>query len=1085
MTRKNPKKRADKAARSPSASRASLKAVPIPESERDSLRPGQVVAGRYEMIGKIGQGGVGQVWRARDLKLEREVALKRLHYRFSESIEVYQRFIREAKVLSKLNHPNICNIYDLIEDEGNTYISMEFHSGRSLAEVLKDGSLTYPQKLQIIEGIVRGLTAAHAQGIVHRDLKPHNIMVDEVKILDFGLAKQRVAPGLSDSQESGDSAPAPPSGAVSISFEETQETGPGGTRDIGGTRSSSDPSASDNVTVAGSLVGTVKYMSPEQTGREDIDTRSDIFSLGVILYEMFTGETPFGGNGAQILSRIREADCKPLLRMKTDCPKILARLIDRALSRERGGRPSAAEFLDVIGRLQRRSVRRLLPAAILVIAAVLGTLGVTRLFFTDRGEPPRELVILPTAVSPPEAESRWLESALPETLRVTLQHSPRLTPLAGAPVVSALEQIRPAGKSDMPDERTITRLGKFFPGAYTLRSGLCIEQDQAVLFMEVRDPSGRKLGESSRKMENDLFLLAENGNQMVCRLMDLGSRELNLKSIFSEDAQANRLFFQGKALLDADQPHAAKEFLMQAISRDKDFALAYLNLAQLWETTGYSNRALENLAAAIVLRDRLPLTEEFSARSEMAMLAGFPRRAMEVCATLLRNRPGDKLIRTRMAEIATATGEYDRAGEILKELRADYPQDPRFLSQIGTVQYSEGRLEEAEKTAGLALNMFREAENREMVLKAKNDLAWIKKLRGKLEEAEQLSRDTIRQAQKTNQVKEEARAWSQLAYMLEAKGEIRSAEEATQKALDLFRFLGNKRGEGDALTDLAWYSLARGESKEAEEIYRSVLDLWNQTGNKSGQGAALYYLAWVVYNQGDFEEAERLFPRAIDIAYDLGSQQYLAAMHGGLGITKMVLGDLKTAEKMYGKQLEFAKITGEPQALSVAYDNMAMLKLEYGHFDRAGRDNAQALKLGRSTGDLYMLATSLTVSGLLGVREGKNLSRAIKSLEEAVEILGRIDRKSWLCYALALRGAARGMAGELTPEQALKEIDRALGMADQDARVHHRVEICRVKGDFALKTKNRQAALEAYRRGIRLAEKHKMAYHRRIFQEKL
>ncbi len=1048
-------------------------------AEQATLKEGELIAGRYELLEKIGQGGIGQVWRAKDIKLDREVALKRLRYKFSTSFEAYQRFIREAKVLSKMNDPHICNIYDLIEDKGATYISMEFHTGESLAEYMHREKPGFAKKLEIIDGIAKGLVTAHEKGIVHRDLKPSNIMIDDVKILDFGLAKQRLEKGSQPSAilESEPVKTDDGRETVMYSFEDESETGDSGSG------STTDPSASDDVTTVGSLVGTIKYMSPEQAGGEDLDTRSDIFSFGIIMYELFAGEAPFRGESNELLLKIRDAEYVPLAKRKSDCPKALARLIDRALSKKRDYRPSAAEFVEVIKKIRHRFLKKVLPwVAVIVLGAVLSTFLVTRFFFSDVISKAKDLVLLPAEVSSAEGDGQWMRSALPDALRVTLSGSPELAPVGGAELASALEQI----PGDVSNSKSyIESLSKYFPDSYFVRTEITEKKDTAGIKIEILDSEGRVVGSAMKDTKNDLFFLADEGSGLIFDILEVEEDDQNLKAFFSDDLETNRLYFKGKELLDKDKPHEAKEYLMQAVARDRNFALAYLHLAQLWETIGYSNRALENLAAAVVNSERLPLHEQFNARSELALLAGFPTQARDICETMLKSMPGDKNLRIKIAEISTEIGDYPEATEVINGLLRDYPDYPFLYSELSTILYSEGKLKEAENAGQQALEMYEKIGNSEMTLKAKNDLAWIKKLLGKMEEAEKLTRDVIDEAGNSHQVREEARAWSQYAYILEAKGDVDGAENASSKALDLFRFIGNKKGEGDAMTDLAWYKLAGGESGKAEKMYRSVLDIWNKTGNKAGQGAVLYYLAWVVYNNGDFREAERLFPQAIDIAYDLGNQQYLAAMHGGLGITKYVLGKLDEAQKMYSKQLQFARETEEPQALSVAYDNIAMLKLELGELDEARKLNAEALKLGRSTKDVYMLATTLTVAGWIEMSEGKDYKKAIGYLDEAVAKLKDLNRKSWLSFALALRGASGGYSGEMSYEEALGKIDEALKIAVKDARMNHLAEIYRIRGDFASAKGQNSAAKTSYQKGLNLARKYKMGHHMKVFRDKL
>ncbi len=254
---------------------------------------------QYQFLEKLGAGGMGEIFRAQDTRLNRFVAIKVLSSESSGDPERRRRFIQEAQAASALNHPNIITIHDIVSDDGKEFMVMEYVVGKTLVDLIPKGGLRAPLALKYAVQMADALSSAHAIGIVHRDLKPANVMATEtglVKILDFGLAK------LTDP------------GPMSQAGDNTQT--------IGGA----------SLTVEGSIIGTVNYMSPEQAQGKKVDTRSDIFSFGVVLYEMVTGMRAFGGDNAlSTLSAILRDEAKPIAEVAPDVPPQIEQLIRRCL----------------------------------------------------------------------------------------------------------------------------------------------------------------------------------------------------------------------------------------------------------------------------------------------------------------------------------------------------------------------------------------------------------------------------------------------------------------------------------------------------------------------------------------------------------------------------------------------------------------------------------------------------------------------------------------------------------------------------------------------------------------------------------
>jgi len=522
----------------------------------------------YRILEKLGGGGMGVVYEAEDLKLHRHVALKFLPSETENDPVARERFQREAFAASALNHPNICTIYEIDEVNGRHFIAMELLEGKTLKHLLSGKPLPLEQLLQLGAEIVDALDAAHTKGIVHRDIKPANIFVtarEQAKILDFGLAK--------------------------ADLKEHKVTGAG---------ASQLPTVSDeDLTSPGTTLGTVAYMSPEQARGEELDARTDLFSFGVVLYEMATGKLPFSGNtSATIFHAILGQAPTPPTRLNPELPAKLEEIINKALEKDHKLRyQSAADLRADLARLKRDTDSSRLvvgaPAAKahtypwwrnkLAIGTTLGLLvavvAVAGWFYKSRGtvgETIDSLAVLPFVNGSGDPNAEYLSDGITESLINSLSRLPKLE------VKSRDSAFHYKGKD--PDAETVGReLGvrAVFKGRVT-RVG-----ENLAVSVELIDARNNDhiWGEQYSRKVSDIFALQGDIAKEITtalRMRLTGEDEKRMAKSYTANPDAYQDYLKGRYWWNKrneDGFNKGREYFQQAIEKDPTYALAYSGLA--------------------------------------------------------------------------------------------------------------------------------------------------------------------------------------------------------------------------------------------------------------------------------------------------------------------------------------------------------------------------------------------------------------------------------------------------------------------------------------------------------------------------
>jgi serine/threonine-protein kinase len=655
---------------------------------------GRMMIGRtlshFKIVDKLGEGGMGEVWLAEDQRLGRKVALKILPPARAESEDRLRRFEDEARAASALNHPGIAHIYDVGEADGIHFIAMEHVDGESLDQRIAGSAMTTTEILDIGSRLADALAAAHGQGVTHRDIKPPNLMLTgggRLKVLDFGLAKLRPALG-----EGGGEA--------------TTQT----------------------ITQPGVVMGTVQYMSPEQALGKDADHRSDIFSTGVVLYQMATGRLPFkGSTPTETITEIVRSEPQPVSELSPVTPPELDRIIRKCMEKDPARRyQSARELVVDLSNLKRdtesgvtatvatrKSPSRSAFIGVAVAAALMVAVGFllirSDLWLSGR-DSIESIAVLPFENGTGDQESDYLCDGLTESLINTLSQIPELKVISRRSVF--------AFKDSADDPATI---GRKLEVQALVMGRLAQRGDRLTVSAELVDVSDNHQlwGGRFNREQSDVLAIEEDLATTIARTLKLEltpETKDRLERRFAVDPEAHRLFLQSRQFIVGSRREMEKgvEYLQKAIEIDPDYALAhawlgYAYMVQAYHSVIGRDEALHLGKAALdrAVEIEPELAEAYAVAGNIACFFDWDwERAEREFRRAIEADPKSVMARLSYADFLTAMARWDESIEhsrVAKELDP-LSSSPAHWLAIGYLGQHEYDLAIAEFRETLDLN---------------------------------------------------------------------------------------------------------------------------------------------------------------------------------------------------------------------------------------------------------------------------------------------------------------------------------------------------------------------------------------------
>ncbi|KGM55982.1 serine/threonine protein kinase [Lysobacter daejeonensis GH1-9] len=906
------------------------------------LSPGTLLAGRFRIEAMLGIGGMGVVYRATDTALDVPVALKLLRPELASRSDAFERFRQELLMARQVSSPRVVRIHDLAQHDGQWMISMDYVDGEGLDHLIdREGPLPVDRAIHIARQLSEGLSAAHARGVIHRDLKPANVLVDragDAYISDFGVARSLASQGL---------------------------------------------------TQTGAVVGTPDYLSPEQARGEAVDARSDLYALGLILYEMLTGRMPFAGaTVSEALAQRMVRAPAPVTRHRPDTPPWLVRLVDRLLRPQPAHRLQCAD--DVIRAIDRREVPRewrwgragwLTLAALLAVA--LG--GVAIWQWQQRPAPGgvatiaplHRLLVLPVT-SPDGSLDAAQRTALAALLRQSLASAPGVAVVDEDRTQQALRQLDPSGTArlDAPGLQRIVGADR------TLQIDVSTHGTQWQASARLERPGGAPLhakatgGNAARAVQ--ALLTGGALKPVLGASLPLGA---------TDDTQALALYGTGLTAWQRGNPADALTQLREATQRAPGFTAAWMAQAEVAQLIGEQDVAYDAIERGQASMGNAPAAMMQRLKADRAMLDGDAPAAAAVWRARLQSTPDDTFAELQWARALGGGGDFKAATERLQRLTARDPNDPRAWFELGKFSILHGDARRAvEDYLVRALVLYKRSGNRYGEGETVNAMGIGYARLGQHADAEEQYRKAVELRRSVGNRRGLATSLRNLGSALSQRGEFAEATTFLQQARSLHESLGDRGGLAAVEQELGLLAEERGDYPAALAAFRRALQTWQQVGDPRGTAMVLNDIGFAHFQLGNYDDAQAYLAQSATASTTLGDDTGRIRAQQNQGLVAMARGQWPGALKLFEQTRDAAEAQQMLEEAAVSYRNLTELSLLQGHVDDAlsQADKAAALFRQRDDDRGLLDVGLLRAQALLAAHADTDAGRALEGLSKQI-----------------------------------------------------------------------------------------------------